>query len=47
LAAENALIQDKLKAAQTAGVRFTACKACADQLGVAEKLEEMGVEVKY
>ena len=47
LAAENALIQDKLKTAQAAGVRFTACKACADQLDVIEKLEGMGVEVKY
>ena len=47
LAAENALIQDKLKAAQTAGVRFSACKACADQLGVADKLQGLGVEVKY
>ena len=47
LAAENALIQDKLKAAREAGVQFTACKACADQLGVTEKLEGMGVEVKY
>jgi hypothetical protein len=47
LAAENALIQDKLKTAQEAGVQFTACKACADQLDVTEKLEGMGIEVKY
>ena len=47
LVAENALIQDKLKAAQAAGVQFSACKACSDQLGVTDKLEEMGVETKY
>ena len=47
LVAENALIQDKLKTAQAAGVQFTACKTCADQLGVTEKLVEMGIEAKY
>ena len=26
---------------------MSACKACADQLGVSEKLTELGVEVKY
>jgi len=47
LAAENALIQDKLKTAQAAGVQFSACKACADQLGVTDILEGLGIEVKY
>ena len=47
LAAENALIQEKLKTAREAGVQFTACKACTDQLGVTDKLEGLGVEVKY
>ncbi len=30
-----------------AGVELVACKACADSYGVSEKLEELGVEVKY
>ena len=37
----------KDKAAIHAGVKFSACKACAEQLGTTEKLLEMGVEVKY
>ena len=30
-----------------AGVELVACKACADSYGVSDKLEELGVEVKY
>lgn len=30
-----------------AGVELVACKACADLYGVSEKLEELGIEVKY
>jgi hypothetical protein len=30
-----------------AGVHITACKACADQLGVTETLERLDIEVKY
>lgn len=47
LAAENRLIQGKMEIAALAGVRFLACKACADQLGVTGKLEALGVEVRY
>ena len=47
LAAENALIQEKIKLAAHAGVRFSACKACADQLNVTEQLTGLGVEVIY
>jgi hypothetical protein len=47
LSAENAGIQGKIKEALDAGVHVTACKACADQLGVTEALEGMNVEVKY
>jgi len=47
LSAENAGIQAKIKEALDAGVHVTACKACADQLGVTEILERMNVEVKY
>ncbi len=45
LLAENETIQEHFKMAGQAGVRFSACVACARQLGVAEKLEELGVEV--
>ena len=47
LSAENPEIQEKIKAALDAGVHVTACKACADQLGVTEVLEKMNVEVIY
>ncbi len=47
LVAENAMLQDKIKIAQHVGVNFTACKACADQLGVSEKLAELNIEVIY
>ena len=47
LSAESPEIQDKIKAALNAGVHITACKACADQLGVTETLEKMNVEVIY
>ena len=47
LAAENAVIRERISLARQAGVFFTACKACADQLGVTEALTEQGVEVKY
>jgi hypothetical protein len=47
LSAEDAQIQAKIKEALEAGVHITACKACADQLGVTETLEKMNVEVKY
>lgn len=29
------------------GVIVTACKACADQLGVRSELKSLGIEVKY
>jgi len=47
LAGENAEIKDKIKELLSAGVTVSACKACADQLGVTEALEEVGIEVKY
>jgi hypothetical protein len=45
--ANSELIKDKIKQAQKIGVRFSACKACADQLGTTSKLIDMGIEVKY
>ncbi len=47
LVAENELIQEKIKLAAYAGVHFSACKACADQLGVAGKITALGIEVCY
>ena len=47
LTAEDPDIQKKIEEALGAGVHVTACKACADQLGVTEKLEAMRIEVKY
>ncbi|MGC9358023.1 MAG: DsrE family protein [Anaerolineae bacterium] len=47
LAAEDAGIREGLQKAQETGVYLTACKACADQLGVTEALEEIGVDVQY
>ncbi len=47
LAAENEMIREKIRLAMHAGVVFSACKACADQLNVTDKLTELGIEVKY
>lgn len=47
LSAENFAIQEKIKAALDAGMHITACKACADELGVTDTLEKMNIEVKY
>ena len=45
LAAENAHIQEAIRVAMNVGVKFTACVACARQLGVVEALEAQGIEV--
>lgn len=47
LVSENTDIQEKVKEALDAGVHVTACKACADQLGVSDDLEKLGIEVIY
>ena len=47
LVSENEGIQNKIMEAQEKGIRVIACKACADQLGVTEKLEKLGIEVEY
>ena len=47
LVGEDVTIQAKIKEALDAGVHITACKACADQLGVTETLEKLHIEVKY
>ncbi len=47
LLAEDEELQEKVKAMAEAGIKLEACKACADMYGVAPKLEELGIDVKY
>ncbi len=47
LVSEDDNIQKLVKEALEAGVHVTACKACSDQLGVTETLENLNIEVKY
>ncbi|PKN71050.1 MAG: DsrE family protein [Deltaproteobacteria bacterium HGW-Deltaproteobacteria-12] len=47
LVSEDKNIQKLVQKALEAGVHITACKACADQLGVTETLEKLNIEVKY
>lgn len=47
LVSEDRTIQKLVAAALDAGVHLTACKACADELGVTEALENLRIEVKY
>ncbi len=45
LVAEDESIQEAIKKAQEAGVQVRACIACANQFGVTEKLESLGITV--
>jgi hypothetical protein len=47
LLSEDTELQDYIKKMQDEGIELLACKACADSYGVSEKLEALGVEVKY
>ena len=47
LVAENEEISNTIRQLLDKGVSFSACKACADQLGVSEVLEGIGIEVKF
>ncbi|MDZ7765775.1 MAG: DsrE family protein [Melioribacteraceae bacterium] len=47
LTSENEQIQNEIKEMQKLGIVVEACKACADQYGVADKLEDLGIDVKY
>ena len=46
LVAEDIHIQHLIADAQKAGVKFTACEACADALEVKDTLLHLGIEVK-
>jgi hypothetical protein len=47
LVAENTEISNTIEQLMNNGVNFSACKACADQLGVSGVLEGIGIEVKF
>ncbi len=47
LISEDESLQKLIKKAMDTGVHVTACKACADQAGVTEILEQMGIEAIY
>ncbi len=47
LVSEDEDIQKLVTEALEAGVHISACKACADQLGVTETLEKLNIEVIY
>ena len=44
---ENKDMQDYVKKIMDQGTAVKACKGCSDMYGISEKLEELGVEVKY
>ncbi len=47
LVAENSEIQRVVAEAQEAGVVFSACESCANNLGTKEALLGLGIEVKF
>ncbi len=47
LVAENKDIQLSIEIAKNNGVKFTACMACASQLGVIDKLQNLNIDLKY
>jgi hypothetical protein len=47
LMSENVSLQEYVKKMQNAGVRVEACQACAEMYGIADKLREMKIDVKY
>ena len=47
LLSEDTELQGYIKKMKEAGIVLEACKACSDSYGVSEKLEKLGVNVKY
>lgn len=45
--AENKEVREAVEQNIAAGVRFSACKKCADDLGVTDILTGLGIETKY
>jgi hypothetical protein len=47
LVVEDTEVQEKVSEMRRAGVRVAACRKCAENLGVADRLTELGCEVFY
>ncbi len=47
LTSESPAVQEQVRLLLEGGVHVSACRSCADQLGVTEILEGLGVEVIY
>lgn len=47
LLSQDTELQEYVKKMMSVGVEVVACKACADSYGVSDKLESLGVVVKY
>ncbi len=47
LVAQDANIQKRLKELMAGGVAVSACKACAQELGIVDPLLNLGLELKY
>ena len=47
LLAEDEELQEYIAKIKEAGVTLKACKGCSDMYGVSDKLEELGITVKY
>lgn len=47
LIAEDAELQAELEELKQAGVELLACRACAENYGLAPRLEELGIKVIY
>ncbi|MGM0602535.1 MAG: DsrE family protein [Bacillota bacterium] len=47
LLSENKSLQEEIKKFIKVDIKVEACKACSDEYGVSEKLEDLGIEVKY
>ncbi|MEZ5072107.1 MAG: DsrE family protein [Bacteroidales bacterium] len=47
LLTEDKELQDYVKSMLESGIHVLACKGCADMYGISEKLEEIGVTVRY
>jgi len=47
LLSKDAELQEYIVKIKEAGVELEACKACSDNYGVSNVLEELGIDVKY
>lgn len=45
LLAENEELQEELKRAESFGVKFTGCIACAEELNLVDKMKEIGLDL--